>query len=417
VAVIGGGVAGLTAGWVLRRSADVTLFEREPRLGGHAHTHDVPSPAGGTVAVDTGFIVHNDRTYPLLLKLFSELGVQTQPAEMSMSVSCAGCGLEYAGARGLGGLFPSAANLARPRYLRMLGEIPRFHRAARRLLDTPDDGGPEVTLGAFLATHNWSRYFVRHFVVPFVSCVWSCAPATALQYPARYLFRFLDHHGLLAVTGSPEWRTVQGGSRTYVERVAKQLQAVHTTTPVRAVSRTGPGIELVDDAGEVHTFDAAVLATHPGQALALLARPSPAEQAVLGAFPYSHNETVLHTDTSLLPRAARARASWNYRLDRCDTTVDRVVVSYDMQRLQQLPAPGPMVVTLNGGDSVPDAAVIARMVYEHPVYTPGSVAAQRRLPELNSPVLAFAGAYHGWGFHEDGARSGVAAAAALGASW
>lgn len=424
VAVVGSGVSGLTAAWVLRADADVTLFEADGRLGGHAHTHEVAVPPSGgptlgTIAVDSGFIVHNDRTYPTMLRLFAELGVETQPSEMSMSVSCDGCGLEYAGARGLRGLFPAPSALARPRYLRMLTEVPRFHRAARRLLASPvsADGGGETTLGEFLAAGAWSRYFVQHFVTPLVSCVWSCAPATALRYPARYLFAFLDHHGLLAVTGSPQWRTVVGGSRRYVERVAKELAVVRVGVPVRAVTRKADGIEIRAESGAVHRFDAAVVATHPDQALALLAEPTPAETEVLGAFRYSRNETVLHTSGHLLPRAAAAQASWNYRLDRCATTAERVVVSYDMKRLQRLPGPGHLVVTLNGGSAVPDEAVVARMVYEHPVYTPESVSAQRRLPALNSGRLAFAGAYHGWGFHEDGARSGVAAAAALGARW
>ncbi len=416
IAVVGAGVSGLTAAWVLQRSADVTLYEADERLGGHAHTHDVVRGSGGSVAVDTGFIVHNERTYPTLLRLFAALGVTTQPSDMSMSVRCEGCGLEYAGARGLRGLFPAADNLRRPAYLRMLTEVPRFHRAARSLLATPA-GGREQTLGEFVARGRYSDYFVVHFVKPVVACVWSCPPETALAYPARYLFAFLSHHGMLAVTGSPPWRTVTGGSRSYVEKVAKDLSHVATATPVRALTRTATGVAIRDDAVQVADFDAAVIATHPGQALELLAQPTVAEREVLGAIGYSTNHTVLHTDVAPLPRRAAAQASWNYRMGSCKASTESVVVSYDLNRLMALPGPERYVVSLNSPDLVEEAKVIARMVYEHPVYTPESVAAQRRLPELDDERVAFAGAYHGWGFHEDGALSGLRAAERLGGVW
>jgi predicted NAD/FAD-binding protein len=416
-AVVGSGVAGLTAAYLLQRTHDVTLFEADDRLGGHAHTHELVSSDGGTANVDSGFIVHNRRTYPFLLRLFDELGVATQPSEMSMSVHCEGCGLEYAGARGPGGLFPSAANLARPAYLRMLAEVVRFHRHAHRVLAGPDGSDGDATLGAFLADGRYSRYFVEHFMLPVVSSVWSAGETVSLAYPARYLFTFLAHHGLLSVGGSPQWRTVVGGSRSYVERAAKNLTAVHAGTPVRAVERTATGVRIRDEADAVHDVDRVVVATHPDQALALLAAPTDAERAVLGSFRYSRNETLLHSDTSVLPGRPRARASWNYLKRTCSTTGAPVLVSYDMNRLQRLAEPDDYVVTLGGADRIDPAAVIARMSYEHPVYTPESVAAQRRLPELNDRTLAFAGAYHGWGFHEDGCAAGVRAAAALGVTW
>jgi len=408
--VIGGGVAGLTAAYLLQRRYDVFLFEAEPRLGGHAHTHDV-SGATGTVAVDSGFIVHNERTYPSLLRLFGELGVATRDSEMSMSVRCLGCGLEYAGARRLPGLFPRAGNVVRGRYLRMLGEIPRYFRHARRLLR---DGGSEVTLGEFAA--GYSTYFTQHFLLPMVSAVWSAPEKISREYPVRYLFEFLEHHGLLSVNGSPTWRTVAGGSREYVERAAKGLTAAHVGTPVRSVHRVPGGVEVRDDGGEAHTVDRVVLATHADQALGLLADATPAEKRVLGAFSYSRNETWLHTDASLLPATPGARASWNYLKPSC-AGADRVLVSYDMNRLTRLPGPTPYVVTLNATDRVAPGSVLAKMTYEHPVYTPESVAAQRLLPSLNDGRTAFAGAYHGWGFHEDGCASGVRAAAAFGVTW
>lgn len=428
IAVVGSGVAGLTAAYVLGRAHDVTLYEADERLGGHAHTHDLAASDGRVHRVDSGFIVHNRRTYPHLLRLFSELGVATQESEMSMSVRCEGCGLEYAGARGATGVFAQPRAALRGPYLRMLAEVPRFHRAARALLARADSGadvdghsgtGAEAgpTLGEFADRARFSPYFRAHFLTPVVSAVWSCDPVTALRYPARHLFRFLEHHGMLSIGGSPVWRTVTGGSRTYVDRVAKELSAVRTSTPVRTVRRHGDGVDIVTEDGGTEQHDAVVVATHPGQALRLLAEPTDEERRTLGAFRYSRNPTLLHTDTGLLPRAPRARASWNYLMPACSADADRVTVSYDMSRLQRLDAPETFVVTLNGADRVDPARVRARMVYEHPVFTPESVAAQSRLPALSGPVVAYAGAYHGWGFHEDGCRSGVEAAEALGVRW
>ncbi|MEU0404310.1 FAD-dependent oxidoreductase [Streptomyces sp. NPDC006197] len=413
IAVVGAGVAGLTAAYVLSRSYDVVLHEAEERLGGHAHTHRLPTREGGTVQVDTGFIVHNERTYPYLLRLFRELDVPTQDAEMSMSVRCDGCGLEYAGARGARGLL-GGGNAGRPRLLRMLADVPRFHRAARRLLAADDS---TCTFGAFLRRHGFSPYFVQHFALPLVAAVWSCSPGTALQYPAAYLFRFLDHHGLLAVTGSPQWKTVTGGSAVYVGRVAQQIAAIRTGAGVRTVVRGPEHVRVVTAEGRSTEHRAVVIAVHPDQALRLLADPTPLEKDVLGSFLYSSNPTVLHRDTSVLPRGAHARASWNYRLPSCEARPGSVQVSYDMNRLQRLGSAEPHIVTLNPDDRLDDSSVLARMRYEHPIYTPESVAAQQLLPGLTTSVTAFAGAYHGWGFHEDGCRSGVEAARRLGVRW
>ncbi|MET8677392.1 FAD-dependent oxidoreductase [Streptomyces sp. NPDC004647] len=422
-AVVGGGVAGLTAAHVLRRAHEVTLYEADDRLGGHAHTHEIPSSDGRVQRVDSGFIVHNERTYPHLLRLFNELGVTTQESEMSMSVRCEGCGLEYAGARGPQGLFAQPGNALHGPYLRMLTEVTAFHRRARRLLaDGPGPGagpgaGADPTLGEFLAQGRFSAYFTAHFMTPVVSAVWSCSPETALRFPARYLFRFLENHGMLGVSGSPAWRTVTGGSREYVQRIGKQLTAVHTATPVRAVRRFPGGAEVVTEDGTTTRYDAVVLAVHPDQALRLLADPTDDERHVLGAFHYSRNPTLLHTDASLLPRSRGAQASWNFTMPSCRASAGAVLVSYDMNRLQRLDAPEQHIVTLNGADRVAEDRVLARMVYEHPAYTPESVAAQLRLPALSGPITAYAGAYHGWGFHEDGCRSGVEAARSLGVRW
>ncbi len=410
IAVIGSGVAGLTAAHVAAKTAHVTLYEADTRLGGHADTHDV-----GTLAIDTGFIVHNERTYPTLLRLFTEVGVRTQPSEMSMSVRDEATVLEYAGALGLRGMFPTGRNLSRPGFLRMLTEVPRFHRRARALLEQPAGAAGDQTLRDFLADGGFTAYFCRQFMEPLVAAVWSCDPEVALDYPARYLFEFLAHHGMLSVTGSPQWRTVVGGSREYVTRVAAGLDEVRPGTKVTSVRETADAVEVTDGNGVTTSYDAVVVATHPDQALALLQDPTPTQREVLAAIPYADNLALLHTDTSLLPSAEKAQASWNFLRPRGDRGA--VTVTYDLTRLQRLPTSTHYLVTLGGEDLVDARTVIARMEYAHPMYNPTSVAAQRRLPEANTERLAFAGAYHGWGFHEDGARSGAAAAEHLGLPW
>ncbi len=414
VAVVGSGVAGLLAAHVLGRESRVTLYEADSRLGGHADTHVVDG-----VAVDTGFIVHNERTYPNLLRLFDELGVPTQESDMSMSVRSDDHRLEWAGALGLAGLFPTWRNALRPSYLRMLTEIPRFHRMARQLLGGEATADVDETLGSFLDRGGFSPLFRTHFMESLVACVWSCDPAVALDYPARYLFSFLQHHGMLQIFGSPQWRTVTGGSRAYVEKVAARLPDIRTGTKVTSVLETPTGVEITDGNGQVDTYDAVVVATHPGQALAILAEPTATQREVLASMPYSPNTAQLHTDTSVLPRNTRARASWNY-LRRPAAAGRTVTVSYDMTRLMRLPARADgrrFIVTLGGEDIVDQSQVIDTMEYEHPIYTPASVAAQRRLPDCDTDRIVFAGAWHGWGFHEDGARSGVEAAAKLGVEW
>jgi uncharacterized protein len=466
IAVIGGGISGLTAGHILSRTDQVTLFEADSRLGGHADTHLADAPGGGQVPVDTGFIVYNERTYPLLTRLFGELGVETQASEMSMSVSCTGCGVRYAGRRGpvgLGAGLPAGGR----RYVRMLAEVPKFHRAARRLLasiaavpsvasvaavaavpsmatvpsraaltsaDSADSDPADLdsaglgsadadsvdgpTLGDFLREGGFSQYFITHFAVPLVAAVWSCPQGTALGYPAAYLFAFLANHGMLSITGSPQWRTVTGGSRRYVELIAAELAQVRLSSPVSSVRRHPGGVQVRDTAGALFDFDAVVIATHPDQALRLLDPPTEAERSVLGAFRYTPNQAVLHTDARLLPPQGSVRASWNYTLNCLDGQASAPArVSYSMNRLQGLPPNRDYIVTLGGRPDVDPARVIAVMDYAHPAYTRESVAAQSRLPGLNTSVTAFAGAYHGWGFHEDGCKAGVAAALALGGAW
>lgn len=410
--MIGSGVAGLTAAYVLSARDRVTLLEADHRFGGHAHTQHVIED-GRTVALDTAFLVHNDRTYPTLCRLFDELGIRTQDTDMSMSVRDDGSGLEYAGARGLGGLFPAWSNLARPRYLLMLGEITRFHRLATQLLSRPDSADQE-TLEVFVARHRFSQYFIDRFMTPLVAAVWSCPPGDALRYPARYLFVFLQHHGMLSVFGSPTWRTVQGGSATYVEAIVSRLHEAVTGAHVRSVRRYADGVQITVDGDAPRRFDAAVIATHPNQALLMLAEPSDAERSVLGAIPHTLNQAQLHSDESVLPRRPRARASWNYLVD---PDTHEVTVTYDITRLMRLGGTRRYLVTLGGAHRVNQSTVVAEMLYSHPMYTTESVAAQQLLPSLDDDRLVFAGAYHGWGFHEDGAASGLRAAERLGARW
>ncbi|UDY24029.1 FAD-dependent oxidoreductase [Nocardioides sp. Kera G14] len=431
IAVIGSGVSGLVAAQHCAAGAEVTLFEADDRLGGHADTHEVveETPRGPcTLAIDTGFIVHNRLTYPTLIRVFEDLGVPTQPSEMSMSIADETTGVEWAGARGVRGVLPNWARLTDRRHLAMLAEIPRFHRAARALLarEGEDEGsvdgpGDLTTLTDFLDQHGFSERLRSHFIEPLVAAVWSCDPELAGQYPALYLFRFLAHHQMLSVSGSPTWRTVTGGSRSYVDRIAAHLEAhggrILTGTPVRSVLEEDDSVTVVAasraDGTELRDrYDAVVIATHPHQALAMLAAATPEQKEVLSAIEYSPNTAVLHTDTRLLPAERATWGSWNFR--RRATSTGHVTVTYDLTRLQRLDTETRYLVTLGGSDLIDPASVIAGMDYEHPLYTPTSVAAQSRLAEIGSDRVVFAGAYHGWGFHEDGARSGAAAAARLG---
>jgi uncharacterized protein len=394
IGVIGSGVSGLGAAYVLARAHDVHVFERDPRPGGHANTvvHD-------GLALDTGFLVHNTRNYPLLCRLFRELGVATHESDMSFSVSCSGCGLEYSGRRP----FAQPANAARPGFLALLWEIGRWLRTT-----PPED--ESQSLGEYLNGQGYSQRFRRHFLVPLTSALWSTAPGRALEFPAAYAVRFFDNHGMLGL-GRFRWRTVTGGSRSYVGALAARLgDRLHLGSGVRSVRRSPDGVELrVGD--KVERFDRVVLATHADQALALLEDPTADEQRVLGGFAYTTNDAVLHTDARLLPRTAQARAAWNYRLG----DDGRPTVTYHLNRLQALDTDRDYCVTLN--QEVPEERVLERFTYEHPLYTVSTLRAQAELPLLAGGPMLYAGAYFGNGFHEDGLASGVAAARSLGVEW
>jgi len=411
IAVVGSGIAGLGAAWRLSKAHEVVLFEREARLGGHTHTH-VVEQAGRRHAVDSGFIVFNPGNYPLLTRLFEQLDVATQPTTMSFSVQDARSGLEY-NATGLDTLFCQRRNLVSPRFWRMVRDIARFYREAPALL-ARDDEGP--SLGDYLREGGYSPMFIEDHLVPMACALWSSPSASILAFPAKYLVRFMDNHHMLRMDRRPAWRVVSGGSSSYLRALQRDWNVqVRPSCPVRGVRRDDGGVTLRLDDGE-QRFDQVVLACHSDQALALLDDPSERERDVLGAMPYQANETVLHTDARLLPRRRKAWAAWNAYVPA--TPGAPCTVSYCMNLLQSFDSPEPFVVTLGRSSEIDPARVLARMRYHHPVYTHASVAAQGRREEINGVRRTwFAGAYWGFGFHEDGLLSGVDVARALGAPW
>jgi predicted NAD/FAD-binding protein len=403
IAIIGAGIAGNTAAYLLRRDHDVTVFEAAGYVGGHTNTVEVEH-AGAAYAVDTGFIVFNDRTYPRFVALLDALGVSSQPTSMSFSVSCERTGLEYNGTS-LTALFADRRNLLRPRFYRMLAEIVRFGRDAHDYLAGEDEA---ASLGDFLTERRYSRELTEHYVVPMTAAIWSATPGHVLDMPARFLLRFFANHGMLSVNDRPVWRTVCGGSARYVEAlVAGHRERIRTNAAVTAVARQPQGAIVRTRASEPERFDAVFLACHSDQAFALLTDATPLEREILGAIRYRPNEAVLHTDASLLPRCRRAWASWNYRI--AEDSRDPLV-TYHMNTLQRLSAPVDFCVTLNDGGRVDGAQELGRFRYEHPVFDAAATAAQRRHAEIDGPERTFfCGAYWRNGFHEDGVVSAIAA--------
>lgn len=410
IAVVGAGISGLATAWLLAKEHDVVVFEADRRIGGHTNTIDVDA-ADGPHAVDTGFIVFNDRTYPNFVKLLDRLGVASQPSDMSFSVQCARTGLEYNGTS-LDTLFAQRRNLVRPSFLRMVRDILRFHREAPALLDGDDDA---TTLGSWLDRGRYSREFRDHYIVPMGAAIWSADPASMDAVPARWFVRFFANHGMLTVDDRPQWRVVRGGSRRYVDVIAASLGSrVRTASPVTRIRRHADFVE-VTVAGETPVrFDHVVVAAHGDQALAMLDDPSDAERDVLGAIPYRKNDAVLHTDEAMLPVRERARASWNYHIP--TEPGGAATVTYDMNRLQSLRASQRYCVTLNRTAEIDARRIVTRIGYEHPVYTAAGVAAQRRRDEVNGVMRTwFCGAYWGFGFHEDGVVSALAVTRRFGA--
>ena len=411
IAVVGSGIAGLVSAWLLSRRHEVVLFETNDYSGGHTHTHNVAID-GERYAVDTGFIVFNPDHYPLLTKLFAELGVRSRPTTMSFSVQDARSGLEYNTAS-LDGLFCQRGNLLRPGFLRMIVEIMRFYREAPALLDPAEPGS---TLGDYLESRGYSGAFRDQHIVPMASALWSSPASSILDFPVKHLVRFMANHQMLQLAGRPTWRVVEGGSSAYVNALrAKWRVEERLSCPVARVTRSDDKVR-VDSARGHETFDQIVLACHSDQALALLTDASDDERAILGAMAYQPNEVVLHTDARLLPCQRKAWAAWNAYIPAAANAA--CSVSYCMNILQSLNAPRPVLVTLNRSADIDPAKILWRGHYDHPLQTQASAAAQARNAEIQGRHATwFAGAYWGFGFHEDGIHSGIEVATALGAGW
>ena len=411
IAVVGSGISGLATALRLSADAQVTLFEAGDHFGGHAHTVDVTLD-GVTHGVDTGFLVFNHRTYPQLVKLFAELGVATAASDMSFSVQAPASGLEWSGSD-LGGVFAQRRNLVSPRFLSMLAQILRFNRLATQLAVTGADAELQEPIGDFLDRHRFGAAFREGYFLPMIGCIWSCPTDQMLRFPVATMIRFCHNHGLIQVADRPQWHTVAGGSRNYVDAIVRRLADVRLRTPVQQVRRVPPGDGaagvMVTSAGRSERFDEVVLACHSDQSLALLADATADERAVLGAVRYHANHAVLHTDTAMLPRRQRAWAAWNYeRAPDAAREQAAVCLHYLINRLQPLPWQRPVVVSLNPCREPDPARVIGRYDYAHPVFDQAAIEAQRRLPEIQGGShVWFAGAWTRYGFHEDGLMSAL----------
>ena len=402
IAVVGAGISGMAAAYFLSRKNEVSLFEKEDRLGGHTHTHRMETSVG-TRAIDTGFIVYNEKTYPNLARLFRELAIDTINSDMSFGVSCRRTGFEYS-SRGLAGFFADKRNLFRPRHLTLLAEILRFNRVSAGNLKANTLSG--ITLADYARRHRFHRELLDRYLYPMSSAIWSTSSVEIQEFPAETLIRFFANHGLLGINTHPQWRVVRGGSQQYIGPLtAPYRERIYRSASPSAVSRTENGAVLKFHDRSDMTFDAVVLACHAPQALALLEAPSERERQVLGAFQTSANHAKLHTDSGILPRRRRARASWNYHLTE---GADPATITYHMNRLQTLDTPEDYCVTLNDNGRVNDREVIKQMTYHHPLYTASAIRAQQRWREIsNVDRIHYCGAYWFNGFHEDGLNSAL----------
>ncbi|HEY2561089.1 MAG TPA: FAD-dependent oxidoreductase [Caldimonas sp.] len=417
IAVVGSGIAGLAAARGLARSAQVTLYEAGDHFGGHTHTVDVTLERR-THGVDTGFLVFNERNYPLLTALFAELGIQTAPAEMSFSAQIPAAGIEWSGS-GAAGVFAQRSNLLRPTFWNMLAEIARFNRIATRLVrEQPTPGRAELDdgVGDFLDAHRFSTAFRDWYFLPMVGSIWSCPTGQMLRFPVAPLLRFCADHGLLQIRGRPQWRSVRGGASTYVDKMLDAIPDARLATPVRQLGRPASGGVDVLTAQGSERYDAVVLACHSDQSLALLADPSDDEREILGAIRWQRNRAVLHSDARVLPERKDAWAAWNYERPRDpEAAAAAVCVHYLLNRLQALPFETPVIVSLNPLYEPASALVQGEFHYAHPVFDRRAIAAQARLSALQGQRgLWYCGAWTGLGFHEDGLASALAVCRALG---
>lgn len=419
VAVVGSGISGLAVAHALQGKAELTLFEAGDYFGGHTHTVDVTLPtAQGAITwgVDTGFLVFNERTYPNLIRLFGELDIPTAKTDMSFSVQTddgRGRWLEWNGAS-LNAVFAQRRNLVNWRFLRMLREVLRFNQLATALAEAGADEQLALPLGQWLDEQHFGAEFRDWYFLPMMGCIWSCPTAQMLAFPVSTMVRFCYNHGLIQVSGRPQWWTVAGGARRYVEKIVARIPDKHLNTPVRAIERDEQGVTITTDQG-VRRFDQVVLATHSDQALALLRQPSTDESRVLGAICYQSNQAVLHTDASVLPERRLAWAAWNYeRAAASEQESSRVCLHYLLNQLQPLPFEQPVVVTLNPLRDIAPEHVLGTYDYAHPVFDLGALAAQQDMPQLQGRQNTwYAGAWTGYGFHEDGLKSGLSVARQL----
>lgn len=449
IAIVGSGISGLTAAWKLGTVHDVTLFEADSRLGGHTNTVDVQLD-GRQYAIDTGFIVFNDRTYPKFIRMLNELGVRSRPTSMSFSVRCDRTGTEYCGSS-LNGLFAQRSNLLRPRFWTLIRDILRFGREATSIADTTDSltdrdskglnsTSETMTVAEFLKAGRYSKAFAELYLLPMGAAIWSCPTGTFAEFPVRFVIEFYRNHGLLSLRDRPTWRVIEGGSRTYVDALRSRLRGtVYLNSPIRSVRRDSESVEVTAEGHGRMRFDHIVFACHSDQALKLLADPTPVEKDVLSAFPYERSVALLHTDTSVLPKRRHAWASWNYHLQANVSGTERpalapqsstalqprsssadirptrgATVTYCMNILQHIQSPHVFSVTLNSEDRIDPRTILGRYVYEHPVFTTRRAAAQSRHHELiDTGRTSFCGAYWRNGFHEDGVVSALAVCSRL----
>ena len=414
IAVVGGGISGNLAARLLSEDHHVEVFEAASHLGGHAQTIDVELE-GQRYPVDVGFMVYNERTYPTFTRMLRWLGVASRETDMSLSVRSARTGLEYQGSS-LNGIFAQRQNLLRPRFYRMLSDILRFNRRGRewaRILSSSHRSETQslpLTVGQFVEQQRFGKWFVEHYLTPMAAAIWSCPPGKLLDFPLPFLLQFFENHGLMQLRNRPQWRTIVGGSRSYVTPLMAPLKDhIRRDCPVRRIQRHGEGVRVETTSGAVESYHAVILATHADQSLRLLADASQQEREILSAFPYEPNEALLHTDVTILPRRRRAWASWNYHLP-IDPNAP-ATVTYDLSRLQGLRSPKPILLTLNASSEIDESQVLRRFHFQHPAYGPRSIEAQQQWPRISGlGGVHYCGAYWGYGFHEDGVKSAVAVA-------